>query len=97
MAEEKSLEEILSDAKALRRTADELIKASENLMEKYERLRRRTGDNYQAFADWARDFSDGANESSERHKRDLSQRRRVAHEAAENVRQGENRRDAGKK
>jgi hypothetical protein len=60
MAEEKSLEEILSDAKALRRTADELIKASENLMEKYERLRRRTGDNYKAFADRARDFSDGA-------------------------------------
>jgi hypothetical protein len=56
MAEQKSLEEILSDAKTLRRTADELIKASENLMESYERLRHRTGDNYKAFADRARDF-----------------------------------------
>jgi len=97
MAEQKSLEEILSDAKTLRRTADELIKASENLMESYERLRHRTGDNYKAFADRARDFSDGANESSERHKRDLSQSRRVTHEAAENVQQGKNRRDAGQK
>ena len=97
MAEEKSLEEILSDAKALRRTADELIKASENLMEKYERLRRRQVTITNHLRIGPRDFSDGANESSERHKRDLSQRRRVAHEAAENVRQGENRRDAGKK
>ena len=93
MAEEKSLEEILWQAKALRRRADELIKAFENLMEKYERLRPRTGDNYKASADGAGDFSDGAKESSQRHKRDLSQNRRVAHEAAENVRQGKNHRD----
>ena len=97
MAEEKSLEEILCEAKALRRIADELIKASENLMEKYEQLRRRKGDNYKAFSDAARDFSDGAKESSERHKRNLSQNRTVAHEAAENVQQGKNRRDAGSK
>jgi hypothetical protein len=72
MAEEKSLEEILADAKALRRTADELIKVSENLMEKYE-LRRRTGDNYRTFADRARDLPDQTKESSERQKRDPSE------------------------
>jgi hypothetical protein len=97
MAEEKSLEEILWQAKALRRRADELIKAFENLMEKYERLRPRTGHNYKASADGAGDFSDGAKESSQRHKRDLSQNRRAAHDAAENVQQGKNRRDAGRK
>jgi ribosomal protein L17 len=40
MAEEKSLEEILSKARELRRIAEELIKASETLAEKYEQQRR---------------------------------------------------------
>ena len=72
MAEEKSLDEILSEVKELRRTADELIKASENLMAKYERLRRRAGNDYKKFADRARDLPDEAREASERHKCDVS-------------------------
>jgi hypothetical protein len=40
MLEEKSLEEILSDAKELRRLGHELIRASEKLAEKCERMRR---------------------------------------------------------
>jgi hypothetical protein len=97
MAEEKSLEEILSDAKELRRTADELIKASENLMEKYERLRRQTGEYQKEFAARARESSDAAKGSSDRRNRDLSQGRRVADEAAESVRQGTKRRLAKEK
>jgi hypothetical protein len=44
MLEEKSLEEILSDAKELRRLGHELIRASEKLAEKCERMRRRVAD-----------------------------------------------------
>jgi hypothetical protein len=44
MLEEKSLEEILSDAKELRRLGGELIRASEKLTEKCERIRRRVAD-----------------------------------------------------
>jgi hypothetical protein len=44
MLDEKSHEEILSDAKELRRIGDELIKASEKLTEKCERIRRSVAD-----------------------------------------------------
>jgi hypothetical protein len=40
MAEEKSLEEILSQARELRRISEKLMKASEKLMQKDEQLRR---------------------------------------------------------
>jgi hypothetical protein len=40
MAEEKNFEQILSRARELRREAEELIKASEHLMEQCEMLRR---------------------------------------------------------
>jgi regulator of replication initiation timing len=44
MPEEKSLEEILSDVKQLKRIGKELIRASEKLMEKCEQMRRRVAD-----------------------------------------------------
>jgi hypothetical protein len=40
MAGEKSLEELLYEARELRRIAEELIKVSEKLAEKYEQQRR---------------------------------------------------------
>jgi hypothetical protein len=45
MAEEKSLEELLSEARELRRISEELMNASEKLMQKYEQLRRLTDKN----------------------------------------------------
>jgi hypothetical protein len=44
MPEEKSLEEMVSDVKELKRIGKELIRASEKLMEKCQQIRRRTGD-----------------------------------------------------
>jgi hypothetical protein len=91
MAEEKSLKEILSDATELRRTADELMKASEKLMEKWELLRRATGENQKEFAARARERADAAMESSDRHKRRLAQNRSFAADASEAATQGEKR------
>jgi hypothetical protein len=39
MAEEKSIEELVSEARELRRVGEALIQASERLREKYEQLR----------------------------------------------------------
>jgi predicted RNase H-like nuclease (RuvC/YqgF family) len=44
MPEEKSLQELLSDVKHLRRIGKELVRASEKLMEKCEQIRRRVAD-----------------------------------------------------
>jgi hypothetical protein len=45
MAEEKNLEELLSEARELRRISEELMNASKKLMQKYEQLRQLTNKN----------------------------------------------------